>query len=331
MVKKKYIVIIVLLFFILSISIGYAYLNSNLSINGYSSIFSSRWNVYWDNVEVMSESVEAEIPSIVNQTTVNFNILLSNPGDFYEFTVDAKNDGTVDAMIENITKTINNTTTIPNYLKYEVTYADGADILPNHILEANSFEKVKVRVEYNRDIDPEDLPTSPEILNISFEINYIQENENSIPVRETIYNISNSETMIGSTLPNITTYNNYQDAINNFGRPFFLKHIVSNNKIISSYVGFVINDSVHYIKGGIYESGVDDGGSTPVFLENMNIMKDAFGEENCFEWTNNYYRNYTCNGGDVSVYAATDGYIDTGISSSCECYVHVGGGAACTC
>ena len=74
MVKKKYIVIIVLLFFILSISIGYAYLNSNLSINGYSSIFSSRWNVYWDNVEVMSESVEAEIPSIVNQTTVNFNI-----------------------------------------------------------------------------------------------------------------------------------------------------------------------------------------------------------------------------------------------------------------
>ena len=203
--------------------------------------------------------------------------------------------------------------------------------MPNHILEANSFEKVKVRVEYNRDIDPEDLPTSPEILNISFEINYIQENENSIPVRETIYNISNSETMIGSTLPNITTYNNYQDAINNFGRPFFLKHIVSNNKIISSYVGFVINDSVHYIKGGIYESGVDDGGSTPVFLENMNIMKDAFGEENCFEWTNNYYRNYTCNGANVSAYAATDGYIDTGISSSCECYVHVGGGAACTC
>ena len=97
MVKKKYIVIIILLFFILSISIGYAYLNSNLSINGYSSISSSRWSVYWDNVEVMSESVEAEIPSIVNQTTVNFNILLSNPGDFYEFTVDAKNDGTVDA------------------------------------------------------------------------------------------------------------------------------------------------------------------------------------------------------------------------------------------
>ena len=166
MIKRNNMIIIVFLFILFSISIGYAYLNSNLSINGYSSITASNWNVYWDNIDVMNGSVDAEEPSIVNQSTVTFNISLSKPGDYYEFTVDAINDGTIDAMIDNITKTINNSSTVPNYLKYEVTYADGADILNNHILVANTFEKIKVRVEYNSDINPEDLPTNSETLNL---------------------------------------------------------------------------------------------------------------------------------------------------------------------
>jgi len=330
MIRRRNVNIIMLLIIIFLISIGYSYLNTNVSINGISSIASSQWNVYWNNVQVMNGSVEANTPTIINQSTVNFDIFLSKPGDYYEFTVDAKNDGTIDAMIANITKTINNNTTIPNYLNYEVTYVDGVEILQNHILATNTFETIKVRVEFKKDIEPEDLPTNPETLNISFGINYIQEDGNSIPVRETIYTISNIETNIGSTMPDITKYNNYQDAISNFGKPVFLKHIIANGKVISTYIGFTMNNNVYYIRGGVYESGKDDNDPTPIYEENIGIMENAFGTENCGDWSWNNYRNYTCRVTNLSVYSATDGYIEAG-PGDCYCYVHVGGASACEC
>ena len=66
-------------------------------------------------------------------------------------------------------------------------------------------------------------------------------------------------------------------------------------------------------------------------ISNKAILQNAFGAENCIEWSNGYYRNITCIGHNVSSYAATDGYIDSGIANDCECYIHVGGIAACTC
>lgn len=175
-----------LVLILLVLGIGYAYLNTTLSINGTSNIDRSVWDVYFDNIQVTDGSVtgsqvidEAEV---VDDTTVEFHINLKKPGDFYEFTVDAKNDGTIDAMIETVEKKLNGVvvTTLPVYLNYSVTYEDGIEILNNHILAAESLETYKVRIEYRTDIDPDDLPSSAQSLSLSFGVEYVQANGNAI-------------------------------------------------------------------------------------------------------------------------------------------------------
>ena len=97
MKNKKYTLFLIVL---LCISIGYAVLNTTLNINGKSSISKNTWDVHFDNVVVNSGSVEAiKIPTIENYTTLDFEAKLNLPGDYYEFTVDVVNNGTIDAMI----------------------------------------------------------------------------------------------------------------------------------------------------------------------------------------------------------------------------------------
>ena len=181
--KRKLNLLLIIFVIVLILGLGYAYLTTTLSINGTTDVDSNTWNIYWDNVQVKEGSVTATTPTIdTNKTSVSFNVHLSKPGDFYEFTVDAKNDGTIDAMIETISSTINNSTTIPNYLIYKVSYLDGIEIENNQLLKTNTTETYKVRVEYRTDINPNQLPNSSESLTLSFEVTYIQANNSAIEV-----------------------------------------------------------------------------------------------------------------------------------------------------
>ena len=80
-----------LILLILCLGIGYAYINSDLNINGTAQVNSANWDVHWANVQVKTGSVSADSPTISNQTTVNYSVVLNTPGDYYEFTVDAVN------------------------------------------------------------------------------------------------------------------------------------------------------------------------------------------------------------------------------------------------
>ncbi len=184
--KRKYkISILVLILILLFITIGYSYLMSNLNINGSSSIHESSWNIYWDHVVVSDGSVVAEDPVIdSNKTTVTYNVVLHQPGDFYEFTVDAKNDGTIDAMVDVISSKLNDVeiTDLPGYLNYLVSYSDDAEIKSNQLLKSGTKETYKVRVEYKKDISVTDLPEEDQNLEFSFSITYIQANNNAVNV-----------------------------------------------------------------------------------------------------------------------------------------------------
>ena len=183
--KRKSSLILGIILLLGVLGIGYAYLNTTLNISGVTDIDSNTWSVYWNNVQVTTGSVTGdqvtEEPTIdTNKTTVSFHVRLSQPGDYYEFTVDAVNNGSIDAMIDTISKTINDGTTIPDYLTYTVTYSDGRD-LSNQYLKSNTTETLKVRVEYRNDINANELPTNPASLNLSFSVNYVQANNNALP------------------------------------------------------------------------------------------------------------------------------------------------------
>ena len=101
--NNMYIVIIAVL--LLCVTIGYAALNSTLNITGKSNISKNTWDVHFDYISVGKGSVdEIKEPTIVDETSLDFEVVLNLPGDYYVFTVCVINDGTIDAMIESIVK-----------------------------------------------------------------------------------------------------------------------------------------------------------------------------------------------------------------------------------
>ena len=288
--KKTLIFGIVLLFIFLGI--GYAYLTTTLSINGVTDVDANNWDVYFDNVNVTTGSVtgeqEIEAPTITSDTEVEYHIRLKEPGEFYEFTIDAKNDGTIDAMIETITKKVNGGTTIPAYLNYTITYVDNLPVSENHLLAHESLETYKVRVEYRSDINPCYLPSTAQSLTLSFGVEYVQSNSNAYAVGDstTVYSISNIESQEGSSIPSgITLYSTAAEVrAASSNSPLYLKHIINNRKIVESYVEFVVTPemvSAHpEMTAGTYSVR---GVGSPHSPYNIAILNEAFDASNCFD------------------------------------------------
>ena len=181
--KNKSIYIVLIIIALIGITIGYAVINTTLNINGKSSISKNTWDVYFDNIVVKEDSVEAvEIPTITDKTTVNFEVQLNLPGDYYEFTVDVVNAGSIDAMIESIEKTPALTEEQAKYLNYTITYENDEAITTKQLVKKEESVRLKVKVELRKDIDPSDLPEVGDVLYLSFTVNYQQADNTGINV-----------------------------------------------------------------------------------------------------------------------------------------------------
>ena len=200
---------------ILVLGIGYALLQQNLNITGTANLNNPNWNIHWENVQVTSGSVSGAnvvtAPTISNQTTVTYSIILNKPGDYYEFTVDAVNSGTIDGMIDGITSKLNGVTitNLPAYLKYTVSYSDGAALKTNQLLAAGTTEKYKVRLEYNTDIELEQIPASDQTLSLQFTVKYRQATSSAIEIEHpTQFEIDSWDTIISNIRSgNVSNYN----------------------------------------------------------------------------------------------------------------------------
>ena len=183
---------ILLVLLIIGLGIGYAYINSDLNINGTAQVNSANWDVHWANIQVTNGSVSGDnvvtAPTISNSTTVNYSIILNTPGDYYEFTLDAVNGGSIDAMIDTIDSKLNGATitTLPAYLKYTVTYYDGVALEQNHQLLHNTTEKYKVRIEYRTDIELNQIPATNQTLSLQFTVTYRQATDDAVPIVHTV-------------------------------------------------------------------------------------------------------------------------------------------------
>ncbi len=195
--NKKRNRIMLLLILLLGITIGFAALATTLKINGNANITKNTWSVYWDedSIAVTQGSKGDTIPDVVNgedgsiNTKVNWNVNLEVPGDFYEFTIDAANAGTLDAMITGITPTLPQD--LPSYVSYSVTYADGLEPAQYHLLPKGTksgstitptTEKYKVRIEFLNTITPEQMDAIPEgglSLDFGYEVQYGQADDNA--------------------------------------------------------------------------------------------------------------------------------------------------------
>ena len=316
--KKKQSLITGIILLIVALGIGYAYLNTTLNISGTTDVDANTWNVYWDNVVVTEGSVTASTPTIdTSKTTVSFNVHLEKPGDYYEFTVDAKNDGTIDAMIDTIIKTINGNPTVPDYLNYTVTYEDGFEIEENQLLNANEKETYKVRIEYKTDIDLEDLPNTDENLNIVFATTCIQANSSAQKVRNYIYAFSSTAVQNGDNISVIRkAYDSAEEVVRDTKQNYFSRHLIKDNIIIHSDLGIALNKTgtvEYYYLGGekSYEQNkqIIDSIATNCSMKgnyysctSFPVVGSIFGEGNALVEARAYLiggvmlvGNYTCN------------------------------------
>lgn len=167
------------------ISIGYAFVYSDLKLEGLTTVTKQTWNVYFDNLVVTEGSVTPITAASLSgeyPTTIAYSVKLENPGDFYEFTVDAVNDGSIDAMINTISSTNNgNEISLPSYIEYKVSYFTGQKIKEKHLLKSNDSIKYKIGIYFKKDITKEQLENSqPLDLRLKFEVIYIQADETGI-------------------------------------------------------------------------------------------------------------------------------------------------------
>ncbi len=176
--KTLYMILSIVLLSVFSLTIVYAALNTVLNITGNAEVVASNWDIHLDNVQLASGSVTSTAPTITNKTTASFQTTLTNPGDFYEFTIDVVNSGTIDAVIDSIEKTAL-TEPQSKYLNYIVEYQNGQSISTKQLVEKNSYVRLKVKVEYRKDLTASDLPKTTETLTLSFTVKYVQSDDSS--------------------------------------------------------------------------------------------------------------------------------------------------------
>ena len=159
---------------VFTLTIAYAALSAVLTISGNARVSAADWDIYLANPKVTNGSATTIVPSIKTSSTVEFSTTLSMPGDFYEFTIDVVNGGSIDAMIENVVKTPELTTDQAKFLKYEITYQNGESITNKQLLAKDTTMPIKVRIEYRKDLVASDLPTGQVVLDLALTLEYTQ-------------------------------------------------------------------------------------------------------------------------------------------------------------
>ena len=183
MEKKKNLqmgIIGVLAVAVLFMAIGFAAYSQTLNIQGDVTVKASKWSIHWDTTSynLLSNSKpisnESGLPTLSN-TSVSFQTILEKPGDFFGFTIDAVNDGTIDAQLKKITLT---SSVNADYLGYEVsydgtTYTQTTDGLTLD-LGADESATVQVKVSYLEVADPTALPQTDVNVTVSASFDYEQ-------------------------------------------------------------------------------------------------------------------------------------------------------------
>ena len=279
---------ILLLVILLAVTVGFALISTTLKIRGLGGVSGQIWDIHWDSNSVLvnQESTSTQEPTVSqDELTVSYNVELELPGDFYEFTIDAVNEGTIDGMVavESITPVITDDNdqpaTLPEYINYSVTYDDGEEIEQYQLLRKRvdastpTREKIKVRIEYD-----EEATTVPEedlTYKIDVEIPYTQANNNAKD-RKNLYLYDHGNEYINKTggwMIGNGQSNGRSDKLSDSIRLYNVSylycesHMVTTNQInISDYskmhIEYKINDITNYDYGCLnYYIGSTEGRS----------------------------------------------------------------------
>ena len=209
--NKRRMIYFSLFFVFLFISMGYAYLNTSLSITGDTTIAGNTWDIHFENLNVSENSVSATVPASIqdNGTSVKYSAVLGSPGDYYEFSVDVVNAGTLPGKISSVNigafyefgDDVFNAGTLPgkissvnikeitpedpedpDYLDYYITYINGVSVQNGDLLNPGSRKRIVVRIQNDSNLSI--------AIDVTYTIDYIQTNEIEINAGNIIQNLA---------------------------------------------------------------------------------------------------------------------------------------------
>ena len=166
---------------VIVMSVGYANFSKSLTINGTASVGASSWSLKFveDSYTETSGSVTvSETDRTIAETSMSYSVSLSEPGDFYEFTMNVQNAGTFDASLTGITLS-ELTETEKKYLVYEVYY-NGTKYdttttgLTGIELTSGATVPVKVRIQYIQPTNAADLPSAEASITLNASLSFSQ-------------------------------------------------------------------------------------------------------------------------------------------------------------
>lgn len=189
--NSKYLIILL----IVLLSVGFAFLSSDSNILGMSIASKQKWSIYFNNPTKVGGNVDASQLELKDSTTIEFTVDLLKPGDFYEFTVEVINDGTIDGMINTMRSTELNSDQ-NKLFEYVITYEDGSSLKEKQLLIHGTSDKYKVVLRYKDDITANDLLENNQSVSIEFSVEYVQADSTSIDrIKNSFISVYNQSTV----------------------------------------------------------------------------------------------------------------------------------------
>ncbi len=189
--QTKIIALVAMIIAIGGLSIAFAALNQDLTIDGSASVSQIGFKVRFENLVEQTPvgSVTVNTSPTISSNSAHigdFDVAFAAPGSSVSYTATIHNAGTIDAIIDSINipaptctgNGVNATvdaSNVCNHIEYTLTYADGSAITSGQTLDAGASVNVILTLEYSSGVTVAELPAeSVSISNLAITIGYIQ-------------------------------------------------------------------------------------------------------------------------------------------------------------
>lgn len=148
---------------IVGVSVAYAALSASLTITGTAKVdTAASWNVFFSDVAYTASTDKSAgvtvttAPTVTgtSTTSISWAATFTAPGDYLQYTVTAKNSGTINAVLTSMSNTVGGD--LSQYFTYEVTVAGETvtgSTLPTskRLLNAGKTATITVKVTFDKE------------------------------------------------------------------------------------------------------------------------------------------------------------------------------------
>lgn len=131
-------------------------------------------NVEFGKYSIVNGSVKGEVTISEDKLTLYHNETLRIPGEYFEFLIEVRNTGNIDAKLDEFILSEFDSLQ-KKYLNYTVKYSNGNELKRGDILLSGDVQTLRIRIDIEKDnISKEDLPKENQSIDSSLTLNYIE-------------------------------------------------------------------------------------------------------------------------------------------------------------